>query len=161
MFIYNLRLNVPIYGWQIIEKKEKENQVTSLWRIDWRKQSSVDFKCLDFELGVPNIRDLLTCETDFYWHLDIHSLELIGEGYIYTDSHGNLVLLVRGRSKEHNQDAVMTQVAPADGKCIVFLSILWIFLALHTALVYRLLHMRITKDLKTFERTCKCILFIS
>lgn len=100
-------------------KKKKENQVTSLWRIDWRKQSSVDFKCLDFELGVPNIRDLLTCETDFYWHLDIHSLELIGEGYIYTDSHGNLVLLVRGRSKEHNQDAVMTQVAPADGKCIV------------------------------------------
>lgn len=102
------------------KKKKKENQVTSLWRIDWRKQSSVDFKCLDFELGVPNIRDLLTCETDFYWHLDNHSLELIGEGYIYTDSHGNLVLLVRGRSKEHNQDAVMTQVAPADGKCIVF-----------------------------------------
>lgn len=43
-------------------------------------------------------------------------MELIGEGYIYTDSHGNLVLLVRGRSKEHNQDAVMTQVAPADGE---------------------------------------------
>lgn len=62
----------------------------------------VDFKCFDFELGVLNIWDFLICEIDFYWYLDIYLLEFIGEGYIYMDSYGNLVLLVRGWLKEYN-----------------------------------------------------------
>lgn len=113
MFIYNLRLNVPIYGWQIIEKKEK--------KIKWRVfEESIDENSRRLILNalILNWEYLIS---EISWHvrqtfIDIwNSLELIGEGYIYTDSHGNLVLLVRGRSKEHNQDAVMTQVAPADG----------------------------------------------
>lgn len=81
----------------------------------------------------------MTCETVFYWHLDIHSLELIGEGHIYTDSHEKSVLLVRGRSKEHNEDAVMTQVAPADGEFIIFIDILIISPTTHGTVLARIL----------------------
>lgn len=113
--------------------------MTSLWRIDWRKQSSVDFKCLDFELGVPNIRDLLTCETDFYWHLDIHSLELIGEEYL----HGQPweFGFISERSVKRTQPRCSDDPGCSSRRLVhCFLSILWIFLVLHTALVYRLLH---------------------
>lgn len=49
------------------------------------------------------------------------------------------MLLVRGRSKEHNEDAVMTQVAPADGEFIIFIDILIISPTTHGTVLARIL----------------------